>query len=91
MGLRTMFQTKAMGVAAGFAAGYGEAGHLGAVALHVFEVGGEGGVGVVDEVAVEAAFGAGVAGGAVWGLGFVDHAGRALRREEAELACGRGR
>jgi hypothetical protein len=68
------------GVAARFAAGYSEARHLGAVALHVFEVLGEGGVGVVEEVAVEAAFGAGVAGGAV-GAGLVDHAGSAAPEE----------
>ena len=60
----------------------------GAVAVHVLDVGGERGVGVVEEVAVEGGGGAGEADGLVDGAGFELRRDGQVAAEEAELGVG---
>lgn len=74
---------KTEGAAADLSSGDGEAGHLVAVAAHVLEVEWQGGVGVVEEVALNAPGGTVVEGRAM-GTGFVGHP-RGTATEEAHL------
>jgi len=77
---------EAEGVAAGLAAGDGETRHLVAVAVHVLEVELQGGISVVEQIALHAACGTVVEGCAVRAV-FVGHP-RGSATEEAQLAVG---
>ena len=76
------------GVGAGAALADEELRTEGAVAVHVLDVGGERGVGVVEDVGVEGGGGAGEADGFVDGAGFELGRGGQVAAEEAELGIG---
>ena len=79
---------KGEGVGAGAAFVDEQLGAEGAVAIHVLDVGGERGVGVVEEVAVEGGGGAGETDGLVDGASFELGWDGKVAAEEAELGVG---